>query len=286
VETTLIKKGFLEAWTTAAQEFNQAVSDGQRVSIIELKEAWQSYAAVSLKSPPKEWKINNLKAAVASEQQKVKEEVNASWEKAIALLQGKQKRTPEEQNRMGILYARSGNYQMAENSLRKLTKLQNSPKTQNNYACAVILSGDENKALKILEKVFRQEKLPGVAVNRALSHYLKAQNDKDMEGFISALREAKEVLPAGVDLDKYLGIDLAEAGETRAAGEHEKAKKQTLDRRRLKELIRKKVLSKDYKKVDKPSKKGTTKLVHFGGVRGADPEQIAQIVDLLYWFDI
>ncbi|MFC1585708.1 hypothetical protein ACFL5V_09195 [Fibrobacterota bacterium] len=286
VETTLIGKGFLDAWSTAAEEFHQAVSDGQRIEVIELNEAWKTYAAVSIKSPAREWKVQDLKTAVAGEHKKVKADVHASWKKAITSLEEKGKKGPEEQNRLGILYARSGDYKKAADILKNLYRKKTDPRVMNNYACAVILSGDETKALQILNKAFKKDKLPGVAVNRALSYYLKAQSDNDMEGFVSALKEANDILPDGVSLDKYLGFALTEEGDTRAAGDHEQSGKQKLDRRRLKELIKKKVLSKDFKKAGKTSKEGTAKLVHFGGVRGADPEQVAQIVDLLYWFEI
>ncbi len=285
VETTMINKGFLEAWTTAAEEFSRAISDGQRVSVIELNEAWKEYAAVSITNPEKEWKIDNLKMAVAEEQKKVREDVDSSWRKAIAAIEGKGKKSIKEQNQLGILYARTGNYTRAGTVFKKLVKEKETPEALNNYACVMILSGDENKALKTLDKALAKKKLPGAAVNRALSYYLKAQNDNDMEGFVTAMREARDLLPEDGSLEKFLGFELTEGGQ-RAAGEHKKAEKQKLDRRRLKELIRQRVLERNIKKSGDKKITGKSRVMPYGGVRGADPEQVAQIVDLLYWFDI
>jgi tetratricopeptide (TPR) repeat protein len=286
VETTLINKAFFESWTTAAEEFNQAVSDGQRVSVIELKEAWKSYGALSMSNPDKVWKIDSLMKAVAQELTKVKTDIDVSWERSIKAIEESGSKSPEDQNKLGILYARSGKYSQATTIFRKLMNKTKNPQTMSNYACAEILNGDENKALTMLNKAFKKEKLPGVAINRALSYYLKSQNSDGMDQFVAALKDAIEVLPEGTNVDQYLGFSLEGQEETRAAGEHEKAQKQKLDRRRLKELIRQRVLSRDIKKSDKTKKEGKVQMMHFGGVRGADPEQVAQIVDLLYWFEL
>ncbi|MBF0431097.1 MAG: hypothetical protein HQK83_07455 [Fibrobacteria bacterium] len=287
VETTLINKGFLTAWTTAAEEFNQAISEGQRVSVIELSEAWKTYAAVSLKNPPKEWKIDELKQAVELERKKVDEAISGSWQQAAKDLEAKKSMSAADLNRLGMLYARMRNYPKAEKVFEKLTKKDKSPKAMSNYACAIILTGDEKKALNVLEKAFKKEKDAGIAINRALSFYLKAQGDNDMDSFVNALKEANELLPEGTNLGKYLGFSVEDEGEeTRASGDHEKASPKKLDRRRLRELIRQRVLTDKLKTAHASEKKDGKKLMHFGGVRGADPEQVAQIVDLLFWYEL
>ncbi len=291
VETTLINKGFLEAWATAAPEFNQAVREGQRVEIIELEDAWKTFAAVSAENPLQDWKTPGLQTAVSDEFKKMKADTAGSWTKEIGGLEKKDSKTISDKNALGILYARSGNYPKAVETFKKLSdeKLANEnlkPQVLSNLACATLLTGDEKAALEILNKANGKEKLAGVAVNRALSFYLKAQNDNDMESFVGALKEANALLPPGTNLGKYLGMDIEEqGGETRAA-ERQKAEPQKLDQRRLKELIKQRVLSRDVKVVESGKPASANSLTHFGGVRGADPDQVAQIVDLLYWFDI
>ncbi len=285
VETTLINKGFLTAWSTAAQEFHQAVSDGQRVSVVELKEAWETYAAVSIKNKESKWEVPDLKKEVEAAQKQLKEDAAMSWKNAIGAIENKKDITAADKNSLGILYARSGDYKKAESIFKQLMDKHKSPEVINNYACAIMLTGDEKKALKILEGAMAGNKLTGIAINRALSLYLRSQSDNDVESFVTALKEANELLPEGQNLGKYLGFSVAEAGETRAAGDHEKAQKQKVDKRRLKELIRQRVLAKDLSKAKAAQKKGKSGVMPYGGIRGADPEQVAEIVDLLYWYE-
>jgi len=130
---------------------------------------------------------------------------------------------------------------------------------------------------------------PEGLINKALGYYLMSSSPEGVDSFVAAMVEAKQALPSGVSLEKMLGIDLEEkvAGD-RAAGEHSVEQKQTIDKRRLQELIKQRVLDQDLSKARTAKEKGVTVNVNvmpFGGVRGADPTQVATIVDLLAWIE-
>ncbi len=286
VETTLISKGFTEAWTVAAEEFQKAISLGEHVAVIELNEAWKQFGAAALDTKEKSWKIKTIEKSVFSSQKKLKEEIIQSWKTAIEKIEKKEKPDAGDLNKLGILYARAGNYTKAQKIFSDMLAYNKMPEFMNNLACAQLLEGDEKKALSTFEAALSNKKLPGVAVNRALTFYVGAHNAADLEKFVSALKQAEELMPKGTKFDEFIGFNLGESGEIRSAGEHEKQQKQKINKRELRELIKKRVLS---KKIEKKigAKEGTsTALLPYGGVRGADPEQIEKIVNLLYWYDI
>jgi len=102
------------------------------------------------------------------------------------------------------------------------------------------------------------------------------------------MAEARTKLPVGVNLEKMLGIELSEGTGDRASGDRAAEQKQTIDKRRLQELLKQRVLDQDLSKARNAKEKGVTANVNvmpFGGVRGADPTQVATIVDLLAWIE-
>ncbi|GAG11291.1 unnamed protein product, partial [marine sediment metagenome] len=136
VETTLISKGFLNAWKTAAEEFHQAVSEGQRVAIIDLEKAWSQYGAVSYEGGKKNWNIANLNAAVLSEIKKVTSGLNNAINSETKKLVNKSSLSVEERNRLGVLYARAGKYAESVTVFEKLVKKAKSSDILNNLGCA------------------------------------------------------------------------------------------------------------------------------------------------------
>jgi hypothetical protein len=115
--------------------------------------------------------------------------------------------------------------------------------------------------------------------------YLTATTPKDIENFSAALKDAAARLPSADTLAACLGLELDIVQNTRASGDHDTQAKQTIDRRRLKELVRASVLSSAAKQGSGMVPQGASSIMPFGGIRGADPTQVAQVTDLLYWFD-
>jgi len=285
LETTLINKGFTEAWSVAANEFHEAVSAGERLNVIELDESWKLYAAAPMQGPEIPLSIKELSNKIDEEAKRLQRAITESYGMAIKELESQQKRNPKEDRRLAILYTQLERYDDAHGLLKKVSQADENTRNKSNLGNSLLLLGKEKEAIHIYEDALKKEKLPGVAINRALAYYLKAQDDKDIESFIGALKDANNLLPQGEKMDTYLGMDLGEVdAKTKASGEREAEKKQTLNQRRLKELIRTRVL--ESKKVQEQLKNLEVKsnILPYGGVRGADPDQIAQVVDLLYWY--
>jgi hypothetical protein len=210
------------------------------------------------------------------------------------------------QTRMGILKARVGDPAGALACMKNALDKKRSPGAESNYACALLVSGDDKAALDRLDKIYKQDPSGRAAVNRALCLYTAAADSSGVEAFVTALKEASAMMPSGADLSKRLGLDLGGGAELKAAEDHEKERQKEVNLRRLKELIRKRVLSSDGKVAGSTSEASTgTRLsgtmseastgsradtrppvvMPFGGIRGADPDQIARIIDLLCWFE-
>ncbi len=286
VETTLLKKDFFHAWRTAASEYHQAIADGQPIEISELQPAWKSFPAFNYARVNETVKAPQIAAAAVATMESVKSALKKEIQTEIQRLEYSTALSMKEQNYLGILYARSGDPTKAVNHFEGLMKEKELPILANNLACAYMLSGDESTGLKMVEQSLAMKKTAPALVNKALGYYLASSTPDNIEEFVAAMIDANNALPSGVTLADMLGIELVDGNGDRAAGEHEAEKAQTIDKRRLQELLKKRVLGRNLSKEAK--EKGVTVNVNvmpFGGVRGADPTQVAVIADLLFWME-
>ncbi|MGM0444596.1 MAG: hypothetical protein ACQEQV_10455, partial [Fibrobacterota bacterium] len=120
-------------------------------------------------------------------------------------------------------------------------------------------------------------------VNKALCYYLASDQQEGVEKFIATLQRLNSRMSDPSRLNSLLGMEVTAVPKERA-GEHNKATAQTIDKSRLKELIRKRVISRDVGEESADSYSGN--VMPFGGVRGADPTQVSQIADLICWMGI
>lgn len=295
VETTAIRKGFCKAWQTAASEFHQALREGQRISIIDLSKAWKQYPPVSFSPDVENISLDGISSALEQQVQMIKKAKSESIESAVASLK-KTEKSAEASNRIGILLAQKGDYQKAIHHFENAKKEGGGPLIAANYASAVLVSGKEIEAQKLFDEIYSKDPTGRIAVNRALSYYVSATDVSGVEQFVTALQQAVDMMPESASLSEYLGIDLSDGEATRAAGEHEAQQPQTVNVRRLKELIRQRVLASAKKNTEQsksntvnvssdPSKGNPPAVLPFGGIRGADPEQVEKIRNLLYWFE-
>ncbi len=315
VETTLLKKNFNDAWHTAASEFNTAVSEGQPLGIIDLDNAWKSFEPASIPQHPGISVPAGLDERVRTAVQNLTTRIRAELGDAVRKTEShasKQGLSPEEtarlQTKLGILKARSNDPAGALANLKHAFEAKSSIGTESNYACALLVSGDDKAALTQLDKIYKQDESGRVAVNRALCLYTAASDSAGVEAFVSALKEAAAMMPSNAALAAALGISLDNTTDLKAAGDHEKDRLKAINLRRLKELIRKRVLSSGGADTlsgtssesstgakiggtTTESSTGSTAdrskpmVMPFGGIRGADPDQIAKIIDLLCWFE-
>jgi len=286
VETTLLRENFLTAWSTAAEEFHQAVADGQPIEISELAVAWNNYPPFNYSRTNDAIVAPQVGDSIMAALDEVENQLQADIEQQIAALQSKPNRSSADLNRMGVLFARSGDYTKAVSHYTGISTDGSNYVYDNNLGCALILSGDEVRGLEFIEKSIASQPTAGAQVNKALAYYLMSNTPEGIEKFLIAMDEANRALPEGTSLEQLLGIELAEGNGDRAS-EHEAEKEQTIDRRRLQELLRKRVVDRDLSHEAK--EQGVTANVNvmpFGGVRGADPTQVATITDLLFWLEM
>jgi tetratricopeptide (TPR) repeat protein len=288
VETTLLKKDFITAWQTASREYKQALKDGENIDIVELKTAWNVFPPFNDNRDDATIKAGDISATLSTQLSLIDTTLKTVLNSTILGLENSS-RTPSQDNELGKLYAFSGAIDKSIKLFEGAATKNKNAELYNNYGCALLLSGDEKEALKQIEKSIAIEKSAAALVNRSLCYYIAAQDGYAIEKFIISLQEANGVLPEGETLADILGIDLAQAGELeRAAGEHDEEAPQTIDKRRLQELIRKRVLSRNLAANTSSGDKSSSgkNIMPFGGVRGADPTQISKIADLLFWMEL
>lgn len=300
IETTLLGKGFVDAWHAAASEFHTAISEGQQVYIIELQSAWNSYPPVAFKAGIDNFNLTGNKNAISIEYKHLKDDAAQSISNTIKKLQDQLSQNPKNShkvhNQLGVLAIRSGDYESGLKHFKKAKKLSvNSIEYKNNYACALLINGQEEEAGNLFNSIYKTDKTGRAAINRALCSFVQAQDSSGIEAFVFALNEALEIMPESNLLSEYIGLDFNTNNQLRASNEHDTQKKQTVNTRRMKELIKQRVLSRHKKKkqisgTTNETSTGTSadttplSVMPFGGIRGADPEQVMKIIDLLIWF--
>jgi hypothetical protein len=308
IETTLVGKGFIEAWHVAAEEFHTALSEGQSVSIVDLHTAWRRYPPVAFDKEVSAVRLEGLAGRVAKQLDAIRQSANESIAAEARKLERGAGRSDDAAllNRLGILAVRGNDYAAALDYFGRAKRKSDAAVVAGNYASALLLSGKEADARKLFDATYTEDPTGRVAVNRALCYYVDARDEAGMRRFIEALREGVDMMPSSATLSEYLGIDLGDEDGTRAADEHEKLEAQSVNARRLKELVRQQVLSRYRQRRKKTAEagggdlSGTTSetstgqsadrkppvVMPFGGIRGADPEQVEKVRDLLYWVDI
>jgi hypothetical protein len=313
VETTRLKDGFVAAWLTAAKEFHQAIDEGQAVAIITLEKAWRKYPPAPVPEWKKELPLASLSAAIAAEKAKFKEASLASLEAAVKDIEekirsGASNDTAADFNRLGVFSARLNKFKESSAWFKKALQKHETAGIASNNACAMLLSGQEDEALAAFNKIYKSDPTGRIALNRALCLYVSAKKPDDVDASLRAMSDAAAMMPSRRNIGALLGIDLSDGGAAAKGAEiQDTAKRQEIDLRRLKELIRSRVLAPEDSGVAGTSSgtstgtkmsgtiTGTSTGTHaerikqtampFGGIRGADPDQISKVKDLLYWFE-
>lgn len=287
IETTSLKKSFFEAWTIAASEFRQAVKDKEHIDIVSVEDAWKKYQPFNY-TKNLSITIPGTKSAISNELATVEKKTKELLIQQINTLKSAGILNVAQQNKLGALYARAGLYSDAVSHMKKVTtRASNDHVSLNNYGCAILLSGGEkaeHEALAQFEKSIAIQKTSEAMVNKALCYYLMATTDEGVEKFVQTLITVQGSLPKDKSLDKLLGLELSKKEEGRAAGEHTKEKPKTIDKSRLQDMIRKRVIARDIKSSSTASSYGGN-VMPFGGVRSVDPTQLAAIADLICWLE-
>jgi hypothetical protein len=299
VETTMLGKGFVEAWHAAAAEFHSSLKEGRRIDIIDIEKAWQTFPPVPQPLIEMEFNIDGCDKAFAMELKKFESDIQTQLSNNLNALKNSGGKSPDALNRMGVLSVTRNDINGALQYFQDALKLNDNIEYKSNYGCALLMSGDEKSALKNFDAVWKKDPSGRIAVNRALCMFVSARTTDQVEAFINALKDASAMMPSQEKLAEYLGIDLSDGQLSKGDEKQELAEKE-INLRRLKELIRKRVLSGTSTESSTGNKLSSTStesstgnladekkpvILPFGGIRGADPTQVSKIRHLLYWFE-
>ncbi len=302
VETTMLDRGFGAAWHEGASELNAALRERQPVAIVVLDDAWREYPPAALPSAKTAaLDTAGLARLVRGEIERHATETRTALTRLGSELQaataaGKNV-TAAQWNRVGVIKVRTGDLAGARECFETALGIDRTPHIESNRACALLLMGGRGEACAILDTLAPRDASGRIAMNRALCLMAGATAGPEMDAALAAWRRAAARMPEGA-LSAYLGLELTASDGTRAADKSENDAR-AVNLRRLKELIRARVLSSQSDTAAAPTAGGTTSetssgsvadgeepiVMPFGGIRGADPTQVAEMADLLFWFE-
>ncbi len=284
VETTQLKThSFIQAWHSATKEFSLAVSEGQNVEFVDVHTAWKKYPSFDpfqQKQLTVQPNLKQVTTAFTRDISSLKQDLEKGFITAEKTLAAKVKTDPSALglNKLGILHARKGNLVKAESLFKKAGKKKASfAPAQNNLANIYCLRGDDAQSVDAYDKAISQDPQTGqYYINKGLC--LLTQNKTD--ACLNAIKTGIAKLKTPEATQEILGMDLLQSA-TQGKGEKKKEpkKKPEVSRARIKNLM-KNVLE---KVPDKKIKDYSKNILPVGGLRGADPEQIEKIADLLWW---
>jgi len=211
LETTVRSGGFMKAWTEAARQWRQADSR-DNAGFFPVHAAWREYEPVGLPgdeadiaAPEKAELLGALEVEVARYVgRKIAPQV-AELEKSIRSNGG----TPAVYNKLGILYARYGRYEQAEEAFRKAAGQQDFVPALVNLGNLMILKDRPEQALGFYEQAAaEQPRNPEVLLALARSYH-------ELEQYEAARTRYEELAALDRSLAEryaYLGADTAEEG--------------------------------------------------------------------------
>jgi len=282
-ETTQLQKfNFIQAWHSATGDFTNAVNEGQSVTIVDVHTAWDTYPSfdpIDQKSLPGSIDNNKIQKGFSEDIMCLEHELKQGFVSAENSLNKEAQTNPSAPvfNKFGVLYARNGNVDEAEKMFR------NSLKADSAFCCALnnlaniyCLKSNDSIALIAYDKAIAcYPRNPAYFINKALC--LMTQN-KIAESII-VFKTGIGKLKSPNDLERILGIKITELDLPLTAEQKKDTVKNEISKKRIQNVI-KKVLD---KVPDKEIKDFSKNILPVGGLRGADPEEIEKIADLLWW---
>ncbi|MFH0921753.1 MAG: tetratricopeptide repeat protein [Fibrobacterota bacterium] len=283
-ETTLLgKETAVNAWKSAAREFHEAVSRGDRISIIGTHHSWERYEPLGGPDAA-DWAGSvderALNAKMAVEMERLRKDYAQEEERLTSILKngtaaGKNNREAVS-FRLAKIMADAGQWKEAEALLNAEIKGQpDNAKAMNNLANCYCLQGAPGKAVEYYTRA--SGLAPGEAalfINLALCHYLQ----KDPEAAVYWLKKGKGLLTNGRTLSSVLGMEVKE-GDSLLLGDEKNAKemkRRTVTRKEIKSFMIKALTNVPEKPVKRVITENALPV-------GADPSEIKRISDLLTW---
>lgn len=288
VETTQLQtSNFIQAWQSAIGEFTNAVNEKQNITIVDIHKAWEKYPhfdPFQQKSLPIKLNKAKIKEAFTKDITYLEEELKKGFITAEKSLKKelKSNASASAYNRLGILYARNGNIDEAEKAFKKSCDINASfSPAINNLGNIYCLNSNDDLSVSTYEKAIKLKTNKGqYYINKGLC--LFTQNK--IEESLLTIRTGISKLGGPEEVEKILGIDIFDSGiplkgEEKKTLPEKKQPERQITKKRIKNLMQQ-VLE---KVPDKEIKSYSKNILPVGGLRGADPEQIEKIADLLWW---
>lgn len=221
VETTEIDGGFLEAWRKGAEQWREAEETGN-AALHPMHASWQVYAPVSLLEGdeevpcPAEEAVSRLYSREAGRfvARELEPQVQAHLERIR-----ESNESPREINRLGVLYARYGLYDRAEEAFLRILKSEEYQPALVNLGNLCSQREELEKALEYYEWACRVDSSkPRLLLHLAETCY-RLGRAEETEDYFGRLRETAPRLAAE---NAYLGV--------RAVGEEPPAERSGLKR--------------------------------------------------------
>lgn len=279
LETTMINEPFTKAWRMGAQEYYKNVESGGKIEIIDARKAKEAFPPANLPvatrpATPSAERIIQLASADLTDYHYHQSQLLGSADRM------KSSTDPAERNKAAVTYAKAGDYESAIATLIDVA----TPEAYNTLGNVYLMKNELPTAQEYYQKALAVTTDDGgIYMNFGLARYLSGSEDDAVEAFqvaISKYESREKAL-------EVLGLErINEVLGTRGAGKSEvkvsKAAIFALIGRSLQNVPDRGKSLAQASRVREKYKNQQNKYV-FGGRRGADPTQIASIIEFLYW---
>ena len=278
IESTKLTKSFEAAWEEGAKEFNR-YKGTKELEFIKTRTAWNKYPSVLLQkqdkaisSPSKQSILKKYKQTLG----KLNEQ-ELKYQKALfKQYKAKAKKDPQYLIKLAVLYGKLKQYKKSDKLLNNiLIKQPKSIKAINNVANIILLQGKHDSAINKYTKALNiAPDSAMILYNLGVANFLKGDDETASKWMKKCLEnDGKQVLADGGFLRKIKQNDM------RASDTDDRSTK--VYQRDLQKLL-KQAMEKTNKA---DSSKEYKKDISLGGRRGADPEELKELSDILIWMD-
>ena len=218
IEVTDREGGFQQAWLTGAKEWRENYARGQ-TGFFPVREAWRAYSPVQLPGTSIAIALPAADSIVSSFEHELNWFLNREIAPKVAQLESQIRNSGGSTryvNKLGVLYARYGIYDKAEEQFKKLLAQQEYEPALINMGHVARLRGDSTTALDYFDRVLRSnpDNTKGLLASAQLHHELENY------GMVAAhYRKLVELDPALAQRFAYLDLRGEEANRAADANQ-------------------------------------------------------------------
>lgn len=215
VETTLLEEDFLQAWSIGAKQWRTYFPEKQ-TGFFETKDAWIKYQPVAFSVSQIELGMPQRDAVVSRVRQEldafISREIYPREQKLLARINSGQN-DPRSMNKLGVLYARYGQYSEARGWFEKSADNYAHVPALINLANIHYINGDYGRARDRYEEAIEQNSQSASALLGL------ARVEHELENFGSAREAYDRLASVSPDIaEKYSYLRSSDPGAERAAG--------------------------------------------------------------------